>query len=103
MILKLILTLKTRKNIEKVKDLTEGKLDTELNNAANIGDLKALALSGMDFVGNDNKTVHRNLGQTLSIKGKGTDSNNFLGADGNINVTKENDGLVVELAKTSKS
>lgn len=56
------------------------ELDKNLHNVANIEDLKQIGLLGMDFVGNDGASIHKNLGQTLTIKGFGTIANDFAGA-----------------------
>src|SRR5699024_5575862 len=50
-----------------------------LTNAANIGDLQQatndITDAGLDFVGDDGTTVHRDLGDTLGLTGGQTDSN----------------------------
>ncbi|OBX08720.1 YadA-like family protein [Gallibacterium genomosp. 3] len=74
-----------------------------LNKVATVGDLQALAQAGLDFVGNDEKVVHRPLGTKLSIVGEGIDKNaskTFNSASGNINVVNNVDNtLMIQLAK----
>ncbi|OBW94507.1 hypothetical protein QV03_11895, partial [Gallibacterium anatis] len=74
-----------------------------LNKVATVGDLQALAQAGLDFVGNDEKVVHRPLGTRLSIVGEGVDKNAsqaFDSASGNINVVNNVDNtLTIQLAK----
>ena len=85
----------------KVTYLTTGKINP--TDVANVGDLKTLALAGLDFEGNDELGVHKNLGQKLAIKGEGVDkaaaTKPFASASGNINVKKNGDGLEIQLAK----
>ncbi|SUB33070.1 autotransporter adhesin [[Pasteurella] mairii] len=71
---------------ELVKDLVDGKLDEKAHKAANVSDLKAVATAGLNFAGNDNnRLVHKNLGETLQIVGKGVrDVNKFNATDNNI-------------------
>lgn len=62
-----------------------------LNHGATIGDLKTvsngvkteLTNKGLNFKGNGNTTVHRNLGETLTIQGTGADGRDY---DGGANV-----------------
>ncbi|OBX03447.1 hypothetical protein QV06_09840 [Gallibacterium genomosp. 3] len=42
---------------------------TGLSHAASVGDLQAVALAGLTFVGNDNVNIHRPLGTTFKIIG----------------------------------
>ncbi|MFZ7174817.1 hypothetical protein ACLSYX_08370 [[Pasteurella] aerogenes] len=74
------------KTRELVKDLVDGKLDEKAHKAANVSDLKAVATAGLNFAGNDNnRLVHKNLGETLQIVGKGVrDVNKFNATDNNI-------------------
>ncbi|WP_127162818.1 YadA-like family protein [Veillonella sp. VA141] len=68
------------------------KLDGRINNANT-----TLANKGLDFTGNDTTAkVHRNLGETLTIKG----AENFTreAAENNIKVVKNNNDLDVKLA-----
>ncbi|WP_455768669.1 YadA-like family protein [Fusobacterium necrophorum] len=92
-------------NHAKITNVADGKADTD---AVNLKQLKEynikLEKKGLSFVGNDEETVHRNLGSTLNIKGEGLskqESTNFKGAKGNINVKKsDKDGeLLLQLAE----
>ena len=92
-------------NNAKITNVADGKADTD---AVNLKQLKEynikLEKKGLSFVGNDEETVHRNLGSTLNIKGEGLskqESTNFKGAKGNINVKKsDKDGeLLLQLAE----
>ncbi|WP_249961803.1 YadA-like family protein [Histophilus somni] len=92
----------TQKSKELVKNLVENKLDTDANKVANVKDLKALAISGINFSGDDNNnnSVHKNLGETLEIKGKGiNDITKFNGTENNIavKVNDKKDGLEISL------
>ena len=83
---------------EAVKNVGDAisKLDGRINNANT-----ALANKGLDFTGNDTTDagkVHRNLGETLTIKG----AENFTRTDAetnNIKVVKNNNDLDVKLAE----
>ena len=83
---------------EAVKNVGDAisKLDGRINNANT-----ALANKGLDFTGNDTTDagkVHRNLGETLAIKG----ADNFTRTDAetnNIKVVKNNNDLDVKLAE----
>ncbi|MFD0965601.1 YadA-like family protein [Seminibacterium arietis] len=94
---------KQGKMVELVKDLVAGKFDTNTHKAVNVGDLKAIALSGLNFVGNDGKDVHKNLGEKLEIVGRGVkDINNFKGTDNNIAVTNKDSKLEISLNESLK-
>ena len=83
---------------EEVKNVGDAisKLDGRINNANT-----ALANKGLDFTGNDTTDagkVHRNLGETLTLKG----AENFTRTDtetNNIKVVKNNNDLDVKLAE----
>ena len=83
---------------EPVKNVGDAisKLDDRINNANT-----TLANKGLDFTGNDTTDagkVHRNLGETLTIKG----AENFTRTDAetnNIKVVKNNNDLDVKLAE----
>ena len=68
-----------------------------LQNAATIGDLQTvsngvkteLTKKGLDFKGNGDTTVHRNLGETLTIQGTGADDRDYDGG-ANVRVTADN-------------
>ncbi|WP_261791422.1 YadA-like family protein [Fusobacterium necrophorum] len=69
-------------------------------------DLKDLEKKGLIFIGNDGTSIHRNLGQTLRIKGEGLtqeQSKNFSSAKGNINVRYKGKSILeIQLAKELK-
>ena len=94
----------TAKAQAKVKYLTEeNTTDNEAGyKVANVDDVKSLAVAGLDFVGNDEDVLHRNLGQKVAVVGEGVDktaSKSFQSASGNINVVKGSEGLTVKLNK----
>ena len=83
------------------------KLDERITDARTYTDTKVSAANtaGMNFVGDDTASVHRNLGDTLTVKG----ANNFTpaaDATAGVNIRVEKDpttnanGLVVKLADT---
>ena len=83
------------------------KLDARITDARTYTDTKVSAANtaGMNFVGDDTASVHRNLGDTLTVKG----ANNFTpaaDATAGVNIRVEKDpttdanGLVVKLADT---
>lgn len=69
-------------------------------------DLKDLEKKGLNFMGNDGKSIHRNLGQILRIKGEGItreESEKFRSAKGNINIKQNGKSILeVQLAKNLK-
>ena len=99
------------KEITKVKsaisDATNGQPDfvTRLgtantdkpNSAATVKDLYDLAQSPLTFEGDTGESVKRKLGDTLTIKGDKTNTNDLT--NGNIGVVAGTDGLTVKLAK----
>lgn len=74
-----------------------------LTNAVTLKDLQTVAKAGLNFAGNDDVNVNRQLSEQLTIKGEGVDetaSNEFKGATGNINVKKDPNnagGLLIQL------
>ncbi len=74
--------------------------------AATKKDLKDLEKKGLNFMGNDGKSIHRNLGQILRIKGEGItreESEKFRSAKGNINVRQNGKSILeIQLAKELK-
>lgn len=57
-------------NFQETKKRNLKSKDPILNNVATVIDLQLLGQAGMDFAGNDGKTlVHRNLGQNQLLKG----------------------------------
>ena len=83
--------------------------DAEYTNGANIADVQkalssaggAIALTGMNYQGNDGSSVHRSLGDTLSIKGGLTDVSERVSGE-NLGVKKNasGDGLDIVMTKT---
>ena len=89
------------------KDPTAAATTNYVTNVVN-----ELTNGGMTFSGNDGQDVKRKLGETLTVKGEGTDvstgsTNNFKSASGNIQVDKDAttgaNGLVVKLNKDLKN
>ncbi|MBO1518031.1 hypothetical protein, partial [Psychrobacter halodurans] len=77
-------------------------LAANANNAVNAGDVNTavtgLTNAGLNFQGDDGTLIDRNLGDTLTITGGETDSNNLTA--GNIGVVANGTGgLSVQLAK----
>lgn len=77
-----------------------------LQNGATIGDLQTvsngvkteLTNKGLDFKGNGNTTVHRNLGDTLTIQGTGADGREYDGgANVQVKADKDANTLTVQL------
>ncbi len=69
----------------------------------NMQDLTDVVIAGLDFVGNDESEIHRNLAETLKVEGEGVDkakATNFKSAEGNIAIVGNNakDGLLVKLS-----
>uniref|UniRef100_UPI0009C0BEAB adhesin n=1 Tax=Streptobacillus moniliformis TaxID=34105 RepID=UPI0009C0BEAB len=86
-------TTTSDKAAEKVKELI-GNSDNSKNKVATGTDIKALAMAGLNFSGNDKAgdKIHRNLGDKVTIKGEGTDNkDNFTSASGNIQVKSDKD------------
>ena len=66
-------------------------------NSSSLSDLNTAVESGLSFAGDDNKSIKKQLGETLTIKGGRTTDL----ADNNIGVVSDTDGaLHVKLAKT---
>ncbi|QQF84987.1 YadA-like family protein [Histophilus somni] len=86
------------KGYEKVVELVKPKPDSsaELTNVATIGDLQAVAKSGMKFKGNDGVELRKQLSETLEIKGEG-EFNSDRTATGNIKVEMSQDGKGLEV------
>ena len=76
-----------------------GSLDTD---AVNVAQLKKMAAEGLDFQGNNDVTVHRDLGQKLTIRGEGTKADtNYSGE--NLKVIGNTDGsLTIKMDKDIK-
>ena len=82
----------------------ENAVGDVLNHGATIGDLQTvsngvkteLTNKGLDFKGNGNTTVHRNLGETLTIQGTGADGRDYDGG-ANVQVKADANTLTVQL------
>ncbi|MFY1027995.1 YadA-like family protein [Actinobacillus seminis] len=90
------------KATEKVADLVKPDSKAELSNVATVGDLQAVARTGLNFAGNDGVPVHKNLGEKLTIKGEG-EFNSATTAAGNIKVDASATGLEVKLSDKLKN
>ncbi|WP_249963676.1 YadA C-terminal domain-containing protein, partial [Histophilus somni] len=97
------------KAADKVADLVKPDSKAQLTNVANIGDLQAVARAGLNFEGNDGKRVHKDLSETLAIKGEenasGDKFNSNHTAAGNIKVemAQDGNGLEVKLSDQLKN
>uniref|UniRef100_Q0I1T5 Autotransporter adhesin n=2 Tax=Pasteurellaceae TaxID=712 RepID=Q0I1T5_HISS1 len=80
----------------KVADLVSADSKANVANVATVGDLQAVAKSGMKFKGNDGVEVRKQLSETLSIIGEGTFNSNRTAA-GNIKVEMAQDGKGLEV------
>lgn len=80
----------------QITNLAAGSEDSD---AVNVAQLKALASQGMNFKGNDaTTTVHRNLGDTLTIQGTGADGRDYDGgANVQVKADKNANTLTVQL------
>ncbi|SUB34685.1 autotransporter adhesin [[Pasteurella] mairii] len=84
---------------DKIADLVNADSRATLTNVATVADLQAVARAGLNVVGNDGLTVHKHLGETLSITGEG-EFNSDTSAAGNIKVelAQDGQGLSVKLS-----
>ncbi|WP_249963221.1 YadA-like family protein [Histophilus somni] len=88
-----------KKVTEVVEKLVKNVNKDSLHNAANVGDLKALAVAGLNFAGNDGKDIHKNLGEKLEIVGKGLNkAKSFKGTNGNIAVKADSAKSKLEIS-----
>ncbi|VWL85892.1 OmpA family protein [Oceanivirga miroungae] len=96
-----------KKGLLQLKDGANGTEDTQkLNSAATVRDLQAVAISGLDFAGNDGDTkkVHRVLGETLKITGEGTVAGTTTAKDNiKVEANSAKDGLEIKLASNLKN
>ncbi|WP_052151299.1 YadA-like family protein [Fusobacterium necrophorum] len=101
----------TLKKEEKEVDMGGSKITniekgTKAKDAVNVSQLRESEKKGLNFMGNDGNNIHRNLGQTLRIKGEGVtqkQSKEFKSAKGNINVKQNGKSILeVQLAKDLK-
>ena len=83
----------------QITGVAAGSLDTD---AVNVAQLKKMAAEGLDFQGNNDVTVHRDLGQKLTIRGEGTKADtNYSGE--NLKVIGNTDGsLTIKMDKDIK-
>uniref|UniRef100_Q0I566 Autotransporter adhesin n=1 Tax=Histophilus somni (strain 129Pt) TaxID=205914 RepID=Q0I566_HISS1 len=83
--------------VDKVQALLSDNSGIAEDNVATIKDVKALAKAGLSFEGNDGKRLHKDLSETLTIKGEG-EFNSTETAKGNIKVEANGSGLEVKLS-----
>ena len=90
---------KTKLLTRQITNVAAGSLDTD---AVNVAQLKKMSARGLDFQGNNDVTVHRDLGQKLTIKGEGTkEDTNYSGE--NLKVIGNTDGsLTIKMDKDIK-
>lgn len=83
--------------VDRVKQLLAGNAGIDESNVATVNDLKAIAKTGLNFEGNDAKRLHKDLSETLTVKGEG-EFNSTKTAKGNIKVESDGSGLVVKFS-----
>ena len=83
----------------KVKELLTK--DKDLNRVSTAKDLQGVAKAGLDFKGNDG-TVHKNLGETLSIEGSSNSKYSDLYSSENLTTHLDNGTLRIAMLKTPK-
>lgn len=67
------------------------------NNVANIKDLQAVAKAGINFKGVKSENIHKNIGETIEIVGKGVKETD------NINTTNNNIDVAVNKGKLKEA
>ncbi|WP_196799663.1 hypothetical protein, partial [Campylobacter ureolyticus] len=82
----------------QITNVAAGYADTDAVNVAQLKSLKSFADKGLYFQGDDNKSINKQLGSTLSITG-GAEANNSKLAQGNIAVLNKDGNLTIALAK----
>ncbi|WP_288862255.1 YadA-like family protein, partial [uncultured Sneathia sp.] len=83
---------------------TEGAVKEVYDKLSTVeGNIKTLNGKGLTFTGNSGKTKENKLGDTVNIKGEGTEANNFESAKGNINVVANDSGVELKLAANLKN
>ncbi|MPW56621.1 adhesin [Moraxella catarrhalis] len=83
----------------KIINVGAGYQDTDAVNVAQLKAVENLAKRKITFTGDDNNGVQKKLGETLTIKGGKSETNDLT--EDNIGVVKDNNtGLKVKLAKT---
>ncbi|WP_249961243.1 YadA-like family protein [Histophilus somni] len=98
-------TLRNKENgVDRVQALLSDNSDIakeKANNVVTVKDLKVVAKAGLNFEGNDGKRVHKDLSETLAIKGEenasGDKFNSNHTASGNIKVEMAQDGKGLEV------
>ena len=98
---------------EKIVDENYGKTDGEVatrkevksvyNKLITVEEKVKQVDKGLKFAGNSGEIKEHKLGDTITIKGDGTEANNFESAKGNINVKSEKDSLNLQLASKLKN
>ena len=98
---------------EKIVDENYGKTDGEVatrkevksvyNKLITVEEKVKQVDKGLKFAGNSGEIKEHKLGDTITIKGDGTEANNFESAKGNINVKAEKDSLNLQLASKLKN
>ena len=98
---------------EKIVDENYGKTDGEVatrkevksvyNKLITVEEKVKQVDKGLKFAGNSGEIKEHKLGDTITIKGDGTEANNFESAEGNINVKAEKDSLNLQLASKLKN
>ena len=98
---------------EKIVDENYGKTDGEVatrkevksvyNKLITVEEKVKQVDKGLKFAGNSGEIKEHKLGDTITIKGEGTEANNFESAEGNINVKAEKDSLNLQLASKLKN
>ncbi|WP_249963704.1 YadA-like family protein [Histophilus somni] len=89
--------------VDRVKQLLADDPNIKETNVATVKDLKAVAKAGLNFEGNDGKLkrVHKDLSETLAIKGEENASDDKFNSDrtaaGNIKVEMAQDGKGLEV------
>ncbi|MCI7223600.1 YadA-like family protein, partial [Fusobacterium sp.] len=88
----------------KIVNVAKGEKDTD---AVNVSQLKeysnAITNTGLNFAANSGNNIHKNLGETLTIKGTGTKADELYSSE-NIKTKTNNDGfLEIMLDKDLKS
>ena len=92
----------TGKNIGRAA--TEGAVKEVYDKLSTVeGNIKTLNDKGLKFAGNSGTTKENKLGDTVNIKGEGTETNNFESAKGNINVVANDSGVELKLSANLKN
>ena len=95
-------TLATKsEGVKAAKVVTEKLLGNELkvDTAATVGDLRTIAVAGLDFAGNDGAVIHRNLGTKFTIEGKKEASYSVAYSADNLITHLDGETLRIEMLK----